>query len=120
MFLTTVSSSYRLTPHFLHPSLPGTKASDYYLAPDAHSTHFTHTQLLRRSTHPHVHFHAQSPDLLIDAATLTGAARVALGPEVPAVFSNDSGVWAEVGETVASMFARIIREPCRHKNACME
>jgi len=28
------------------------------------------------------------PDLLIDLATLTGAARTALGPELPAVFSN--------------------------------
>jgi leucyl aminopeptidase len=31
----------------------------------------------------------EKPDLLIDFATLTGAARVALGPELPAVFSND-------------------------------
>jgi len=30
----------------------------------------------------------ESPDLLIDCATLTGAARVALGPEPPALFSN--------------------------------
>ncbi|HVM85097.1 MAG TPA: leucyl aminopeptidase family protein [Candidatus Binatia bacterium] len=29
------------------------------------------------------------PDLIIDAATLTGAARVALGPELPALFSNN-------------------------------
>lgn len=29
------------------------------------------------------------PDLLIDFATLTGAARVALGPELPAFFCND-------------------------------
>ena len=29
------------------------------------------------------------PDLLVDAATLTGAARVALGPDLPALFSND-------------------------------
>ena len=31
----------------------------------------------------------KSPDLIIDFATLTGAARVALGTEVPVVFSND-------------------------------
>ena len=31
----------------------------------------------------------EKPDLLIDIATLTGAARVALGPELPALFSND-------------------------------
>ena len=32
---------------------------------------------------------SERPDLLIDLATLTGAARVALGPELPAVFSPD-------------------------------
>jgi leucyl aminopeptidase len=31
----------------------------------------------------------EKPDLLIDFATLTGAARVALGPELPALFAND-------------------------------
>lgn len=31
----------------------------------------------------------EHPDLLVDFATLTGAARVALGPELPALFSND-------------------------------
>ena len=30
----------------------------------------------------------ESPDLLIDLATLTGAARVALGPELPAIYST--------------------------------
>ncbi len=30
-----------------------------------------------------------APDLVLDFATLTGAARVALGPELPPVFSND-------------------------------
>jgi leucyl aminopeptidase len=32
---------------------------------------------------------AEKPDLLIDLATLTGAARVALGPELPAAYSSD-------------------------------
>ncbi|HSR73173.1 MAG TPA: leucyl aminopeptidase family protein [Kiloniellales bacterium] len=32
------------------------------------------------------------PDLVVDFATLTGAARVALGPDVPAVFCNDEGI----------------------------
>jgi len=32
---------------------------------------------------------SEKPDLLIDFATLTGAARVALGPELPAMFCND-------------------------------
>ncbi|TXL74515.1 leucyl aminopeptidase family protein [Vineibacter terrae] len=31
----------------------------------------------------------EEPALIIDVATLTGAARVALGPDVPALFSND-------------------------------
>lgn len=32
---------------------------------------------------------AERPELLLDFATLTGAARVALGPELPAVFGNE-------------------------------
>jgi leucyl aminopeptidase len=32
---------------------------------------------------------SEQPDLLIDFATLTGAARVALGPDLPALFCND-------------------------------
>lgn len=36
----------------------------------------------------------ESPSLLIDCATLTGAARVALGPDLPAMFCNDDG-WAD-------------------------
>lgn len=38
----------------------------------------------------------EQPDLLIDMATLTGAARVALGPELPALFSTDDAVADEV------------------------
>jgi leucyl aminopeptidase len=34
----------------------------------------------------------QKPDLIIDFATLTGAARVALGPDLPALFANDDAV----------------------------
>jgi leucyl aminopeptidase len=37
---------------------------------------------------------AEDPGLLVDCATLTGAARVALGPDLPALFCNDDG-WAE-------------------------
>jgi leucyl aminopeptidase len=32
---------------------------------------------------------ADKPALIVDCATLTGAARVALGPELPALFCND-------------------------------
>ena len=35
---------------------------------------------------------SEAPDLLIDFATLTGAARVALGVEVPALFTNDDAL----------------------------
>jgi leucyl aminopeptidase len=35
---------------------------------------------------------AEKPDLLIDLATLTGAARVALGPELPAAYSTDAAL----------------------------
>ncbi|MBJ7579239.1 leucyl aminopeptidase family protein [Devosia sp. MC532] len=31
----------------------------------------------------------EAPDLLVDMATLTGAARIALGPELPATYSSD-------------------------------
>nr|WP_294501689.1 leucyl aminopeptidase family protein [uncultured Rhodopila sp.] len=34
----------------------------------------------------------EAPALLIDCATLTGAARVALGPDLPALFCNDDGL----------------------------
>jgi leucyl aminopeptidase len=34
----------------------------------------------------------ERPALLVDCATLTGAARVALGPDLPALFSNDDGL----------------------------
>ncbi len=37
---------------------------------------------------------AEQPALLLDFATLTGAARVALGPDLPALFCTDDG-WAE-------------------------
>ncbi|GBD44394.1 Peptidase B [bacterium HR40] len=36
----------------------------------------------------------EKPDLLLDAATLTGAARVALGPDLPALFTPDEDLAA--------------------------
>jgi leucyl aminopeptidase len=36
----------------------------------------------------------ESPELLVDCATLTGAARVALGPDLPAMFCN-ADQWAD-------------------------
>ena len=39
---------------------------------------------------------SEAPDLLVDAATLTGAARVALGTEVPALFTDDDALAADL------------------------
>jgi leucyl aminopeptidase len=39
---------------------------------------------------------ADQPDLIIDFATLTGAARVALGPELPALFGTDERVVSDL------------------------
>jgi leucyl aminopeptidase len=41
------------------------------------------------------------PDLVFDFATLTGAARIALGPDLPALYSNDDALandWLAAGE----------------------
>jgi leucyl aminopeptidase len=38
----------------------------------------------------------EAPDLLVDLGTLTGAARVALGPELPAFYTNDETVAGEL------------------------
>lgn len=42
----------------------------------------------------------ETPDLVIDFATLTGAARVALGAEVPAMFTNDEDLAKMLGAAV--------------------
>lgn len=33
------------------------------------------------------------PSLVVDFATLTGAARIALGPDLPATYANEDGLW---------------------------
>jgi leucyl aminopeptidase len=38
----------------------------------------------------------ESPDLIVDFATLTGAARVALGPELPPFYTDDDELAAEI------------------------
>jgi leucyl aminopeptidase len=45
---------------------------------------------------------AEQPDLLIDFATLTGAARVALGPELPALFGSDEAVVRDLARIAAA------------------
>jgi leucyl aminopeptidase len=45
---------------------------------------------------------SEQPALIIDFATLTGAARVALGPELPALFGNDDQIVQELARTAAA------------------
>jgi leucyl aminopeptidase len=52
----------------------------------------------------------ESPELIVDFATLTGAARVALGPDLPATFVNDDALAAELmaaGEAVSDPLWRM-------------
>jgi len=41
---------------------------------------------------------SERPSLLIDLATLTGAARTALGPDLPAVFASEDALAQELAE----------------------
>jgi leucyl aminopeptidase len=45
---------------------------------------------------------AERPDLIVDFATLTGAARVALGPELPALFGTDEGIVQDFARIAAA------------------
>ena len=38
----------------------------------------------------------ENPELIVDFATLTGAARIALGPDLPAMFANDDDLAGEI------------------------
>jgi leucyl aminopeptidase len=51
------------------------------------------------------------PGLLIDCATLTGAARVALGPEVPAFFTRQDDLAAELDKASANVADPLWRLP---------
>jgi leucyl aminopeptidase len=54
---------------------------------------------------------ADNPDLLIDFATLTGAARVALGTELPALFTNQDDVAQDVLQHAQQQFDPLWRMP---------
>lgn len=49
------------------------------------------------------------PELMIDFATLTGAARIALGPDLPAMFSNDD----DIGRSFADLSQKV-HDPVWH------
>lgn len=57
---------------------------------------------------------SESPDLIIDCATLTGAARVALGTEVPALFCNDDEMAAGILANSAIASDPLWRMPLWH------
>jgi leucyl aminopeptidase len=62
-----------------------------------------------------VHAAEGSPALLIDFATLTGAARIALGPDLPALYANDeshaSALLQASGETRDPMWRMPLWQP---------
>jgi leucyl aminopeptidase len=51
------------------------------------------------------------PELIVDFATLTGAARVALGPDLPALFVNDDGLAGEIDDCSRSFEDPLCRMP---------
>ena len=51
------------------------------------------------------------PELIIDFATLTGAARVALGPDLPAIFANDDALAASLEDAARTVTDPIWRMP---------
>jgi leucyl aminopeptidase len=53
----------------------------------------------------------ESPDILIDMATLTGAARVALGPDLPPFYTDDDTFAAELAAASAAVEDPLWRMP---------
>lgn len=52
-----------------------------------------------------------NPELILDFATLTGAARVALGPDLPAMFANDDALAAGLAEAGTAVDDPVWRLP---------
>ena len=51
------------------------------------------------------------PELMIDFATLTGAARIALGPELPALYANDEALAADLAAAAGETHDPLWRMP---------
>src|SRR5439155_23833408 len=51
------------------------------------------------------------PELIVDFATLTGAARVALGPDLPAFFANDDDLAADAAQASTEVEDPLWRMP---------
>jgi len=54
---------------------------------------------------------SENPALLIDCATLTGAARTALGPDLPALFTDDETLAADLTAAARNTFDPLWRLP---------
>ncbi len=54
---------------------------------------------------------AEEPELLLDAATLTGAARIALGPEIAALYSDDEDLAADLARQAEAQADPLWRLP---------
>ena len=53
----------------------------------------------------------EKPELIVDFATLTGAARVALGPDLPALFANDDTLASRIGTAARNVDDPVWRMP---------
>ncbi|MCR4268283.1 M17 family metallopeptidase [Nitratireductor sp. ZSWI3] len=53
----------------------------------------------------------EAPEVLIDMATLTGAARVALGPDLPPFYTDDESLAAAIAEAAAAVADPLWRMP---------
>jgi leucyl aminopeptidase len=54
---------------------------------------------------------SEEPSLIVDCATLTGAARVALGTDVPVMFCNDDSIADDLMKTSAEVHDQVWRLP---------
>lgn len=61
----------------------------------------------------------EAPDLLIDLATLTGAARVALGPDLPAFFTDDQDLARAIERQALSENDPVWRLPLWERYHCL-
>jgi len=54
---------------------------------------------------------AEAPELMLDMATLTGAARIAVGPDLPALFTDDDALAEALGAAGRALSDPVWRLP---------
>ena len=84
------------------------------------STLFPYTTLFRSILADALSFADEDePDLLVDMATLTGAARVALGPDLPPVYCDDDAFRSEEHtselQSLTNLVCRLLLEKKKFK-----